>query len=407
MPMFRIFDFQRSSVLVCGLAAAMLIMAGDAGARGLHVMYSFPDINGGASPHTGLIKDAQGNLYGTTFLGGGYSTGNGTVFKLAPDGTETLLHAFEGGFYGDGDYPDAPLIVDGSGNLFGTTQAGGIDGGCGMNGCGTVFEIAPDGIETELYIFNGGNDGASPMSALLPDGKGGFYGTASGGGANRLGTVFHLSSRGKETVLHAFAGGNDGDSPQTGLIEDKAGTMYGTTNRGGGGCADPGCGTVFKIAPDGTEIVLYAFTGGSDGGNPIASLILDKAGHLYGTTEFGGTAGGCGGSGCGTVFKLAPNGTLRVLYTFTGGSDGGQPGASLIRDAQGNLYGTTLFWGAGFGVVFKITQGGSEQVLHSFTDGNDGAYPWCDLLKVGKNKLVGSTSGGGAQTNGTLFKLSE
>ncbi len=406
VPMFRIFDFPRGFVFVCGLAAAVLMPAADASARGFHVMYSFPTINGGVSPHAGLIRDAEGNLYGTTFLGGGYQTGNGTVFKLAPDGTETLLHAFMGGAYGDGDYPEADLIVDSSGNLFGTTLDGGIDGGCGMNGCGTVFEIAPDGTPTELYIFSGGNDGASPQSALLPDGKGGFYGTAGSGGANRLGTVFHLSSRGKLTVLHAFAGGSDGDFPPAGLIADKAGTMYGTTNRGGGGCADPGCGKVFKITPAGTETVLYAFTGGKDGGNPAAGLIRDSAGNLYGTVEFGGVAGGCGGTGCGTVFKLAPGGTLSVLHTFTGGSDGGQPAASLVRDAAGDLYGTTLFWGAGYGVVFKLTPDGREHVLHSFTGGDDGAYPWCTLLKVGK-KLIGTSSGGGAEDNGTVFKLRE
>jgi uncharacterized repeat protein (TIGR03803 family) len=248
------------------------------------------------------------------------------------------------------------------------------------------------------------------MGALLPDGKGGFYGTAESGGANRLGAIFHFSSAGKEKVLHAFSGGSDGDGPESGLIADKTGNMYGTTVYGGGtGCqGGAGCGTVFEIAPDGTETVLHAFTGGSDGANPMAGLIRDKAGNLYGTVEFGGQAGGCGGSGCGTVYKLAPGGTLSVLHTFTGGSDGGQPAAALVKDAAGNLYGTTLFWGAaGDGVVFKLAPGGKEQVLHAFSGGDDGAYPWCALLKVGKDKLVGSTSGGGAETNGTLFKIRE
>ena len=395
--------------LVCNLAAAALIPAGAASAARFHVIYSFPDVNTGASPHTGLIKDAQGNLYGTTFLGGGEQTGNGTVFKLAPDGTETMLHAFKGGAYSDGSYPSGELVLDGSGNLFGATQAGGIDGGCGMNGCGTIFEIAADGTESVLYIFTGGTDGASPMGALLPDGKGGFYGTADGGAANRWGAVFHLSSAGKEKVLHAFGAGSDGAGPQSGLIADKAGNMYGTTEYGGGsGCSGSGCGTVFAIAPDGTETVLHAFTGGSDGATPISGLIRDKAGNLYGAAEFGGVAGGCGGSGCGTVFKLAPDGTFSALYTFTGGSDGGQPAAALLRDGQGNLYGTTLFWGAdGDGVAFKLTTDGQEHVLHTFTGRDDGAYPWCALLKVGKGKLVGTTSGGGAETNGTVFKIAE
>lgn len=406
--MFRNFGYSCGAILACGFAGAMAIPGSTASARGAHVLYSFPDIDTGASPHAGLIEDAKGNLYGTTFMGGGYSTGNGTVFKLAPDGTYTMLHAFEGGFYGDGDYPDAPLVRDSSGNLYGTTEAGGIDGGCNMNGCGTIFEIAPDGTETVLYIFQGSDDGASPMAALLPDGKGGFYGTAGSGGANRLGTVFQLSSAGTLTTLHAFAGGSDGDFPDAGLIADKSGTMYGTTNRGGGACADPGCGTVFKITPDGTESVLYAFTGGSDGANPAAGLVRDKKGNLYGTTEFGGATGGCGGSGCGTVFELAAGGRFSVLYTLTGASDGGQPAADMISDARGNLYGTTLFWGAdGYGVVFRLAPDGKEKVLHAFTNGDDGADPWCRLLAVGKDKLIGSTEGGGVNDNGTIFKLKE
>ncbi|HEY3778539.1 MAG TPA: choice-of-anchor tandem repeat GloVer-containing protein [Rhizomicrobium sp.] len=406
--MFGFPDRPHGLVLAGGMAAAMAIAPGAASAHGVHVMYSFPEVGAGASPHAAVIRDTQGNLYGTTFMGGGQPNGNGTVFKLAPDGTYTVLHAFTGGPDGDGNYPDAPLIMDKSGNLFGTTQAGGIDGGCGMNGCGTVFEVASDGTESVLYIFGGGNDGAFPMGALLPDGKGGFYGTADSGGANRLGTVFHLSSRGKETVLHAFASGSDGDSPEAGLIADKAGNMYGTTNYGGGGCAGPGCGTVFKITPGGTETVLYAFTGGNDGANPEAVLIRDKAGNLYGTAEFGGVAEACGGSGCGTVFKLTAKGKFSVLYTFTGGNDGGQPGAGLSSDAQGDLYGTTLFWGAaGSGVVFKLAPGGKEHVLHTFSGGDDGAYPWSTLLKVGKGKFIGTTSGGGAYTDGTVFKIRE
>lgn len=403
--MSRIFGFSSAAILVCGLGTVMMVPSGAASARGVHVLYAFPDIAKGASPHAGLIEDSRGNLYGTSFMGGGIQTGNGTVFKLAPNGKYKMLHAFKGGFYGDGDYPDAPLIADSAGNLYGTTEAGGVDGGCNMNGCGTIFEVAPDGTETNLYIFQGGEDGANPMAALLPDGKGGFYGTAGSGGANRLGTVFQLSSSGTLTTLHSFAGGSDGDFPDAGLIADKTGTMYSTTNRGGGGCADPGCGTVFKIAPDGTESVLYAFTGGSDGANPAAGLVRDKKGNLYGTTEFGGTAGGCGGSGCGTVFKLAAGGTFSVLHTFTGGNDGGQPAADMISDSNGTLYGTTLFWGAaGYGVVFKLATDGKEKVLHAFTNGDDGADPWCRLLKVGK-KLIGTTEGGGVNDNGTIFKL--
>jgi uncharacterized repeat protein (TIGR03803 family) len=269
-----------------------------------------------------------------------------------------------------------------------------------------VFEIAPDGTDTTLYTFSGGNDGGNPMAGLLADGKGGFYGTASGGGADRDGTFFHIASDGTESVLHAFAGGSDGSSPQAGPIADKSGNMYSTTRNGGNGCGGSGCGTIFEITSKGTEKVLYAFTGGADGANPVASLIEDKSENLYGTTEFGGDAGGCGGTGCGTLFKLAPGGVLSVLYTFTGGNDGGQPVANLISDGKSNFYGTTLFGGAeGYGVVFKLAPGGKESVLHSFTNGDDGANPWGPLLAVGKDKFVSTAAGGGATDFGTVFKV--
>lgn len=396
--------FGRKECFVGAMTAVLLLSANTAGAKGYHVIYTFQNSQDGDDPHSGLIKGGQGNLYGTTFSGGnGGFNGNGTVYKLAPDGTKTTLYSFTGG--ADGNYP-GPLVIDGSGNLFGTTQQGGLYQGCNMSGCGVVFEVAPDGAETVLYTFNGGNDGGNPMGGLLADGSGGFYGTTAQGGASRDGTVFHVSSDGTETALHDFTGGSDGFSPEAGLIADKSGNIYGTTKYGGSGRTDPGCGTIFKITPKGTESVLYVFTGGADGANPISALIADESGNFYGTAEFGGTAGGCGGQGCGTVFKLAPGGALTILYTFTGGNDGGQPVASLVADNAGNLYGTTLFWGAdGYGVVFKLAPDGKEHVLHSFTNGNDGAYPWGALLKVGKDKFVSAASGGGATDFGTVFEV--
>jgi uncharacterized repeat protein (TIGR03803 family) len=281
---------------------------------------------------------------------------------LAPDGTETVLHSFTGG--ADGGLP-AGLTMDAAGNLYGTTAQGGVDGGCNMNGCGVVYEMSPGGTETVLYTFSGGSDGGNPQSALIFDRKGNLYGTTAGGGANRDGTVFKLNASGKEKVLYSFAGGSDGNLPISGLVADKSGNLFGTTNLGGSntdcaGFGNSGCGTIYEIAADGSETVLYVFTGGGDGGNPVGGLLLDKAGNLYGTTEVGGLSGGCGGLGCGTVFKFTPNGALSTLYTFTGGSDGGQPVADLVRDSAGNLYGTTLFWGEGYGVVFALAPDGTE-----------------------------------------------
>ena len=384
------------------LVAALLVPQHGAVARGFRVLYAFQDSQDGAAPHAGLVKDAAGNLYGTTFYGGDTQLGDGTLFKLAPNGTKTTLHSFAGG--PDGGLPTV-LTIDGAGNLYGSAQWGGVTSGCNGNGCGVVFEFTPDGTETVLYTFNGGNDGAYPQGAVIVDGKGDLYGTTQAGGTNRVGTVFRLAPDGKEKVLHSFGSGNDGSSPIPGLIADKAGNLFGTTNLGGGGCSGFGCGSVYEIAADGTESVLYAFTGGSDGGNPVGGLLIDKAGNFYGTTEFGGTLSDCGGTGCGTVFKLAPGGALSVLYTFTGGSDGGQPVASLVSDESGNLYGTTLFWGSGYGVAFERAPDGKETVLHSFTNGDDGAYPWGALLDRGKNRFASSASGGGDKDFGTVFEL--
>jgi len=397
------FRDRRPALFGFWLMGATAMSVAGAAAKGYHVVYSFQNSQDGDEPHAGLIKDGRGNLYGTTFSGGsGGFNGNGTVYRLASDGSKAQLYSFTG--QGDGNYPNA-LIMDKSGNLVGTTQQGG-DPDCDMSGCGVVFEVAPDGTETVLYTFHGGNDGGQPLAALLPDGKGGFYGTASGAGAHRLGLVFDLSSKGKETVLHAFAGGSDGDGPQSALVADRSGNLYGTTKQGGGsGCSSFGCGTIYEVTPTGAETVLYAFKGDADGANPVASLIRDKAGNLYGTTGFGGDVGGCGGTGCGTVFKLSSHGALKVLFTFTGGNDGGQPVANLVSGANGDLYGTTLFGGPdGYGVVFSVAADGKEHVLHTFTDGDDGAYPWGALLKVG-NKFVSTASGGGATDFGTVFSV--
>jgi uncharacterized repeat protein (TIGR03803 family) len=315
-----------------------------------------------------------GNLYGTTFAGGSYvcSGGCGTVFKLTPSGTETVLYRFTGG---DGANPTAGLIADASGNLYGTTELGGGANGC-SGGCGTVFKLTPSGTETVLYRFTGGSDGASPFAALIADGAGNLYGTTFFGGASGHGTVFKLTPSGTETVLYSFTGGSDGANPLAGLIADAAGNIYGMTNNGGAGSF----GTVFKLIPSGNLAVLHSFSGGSDGAFPgLGSLIADAAGNLYGMTVEGGGSG-CGAIGCGTVFKLTPSGTETVLYRFTGGSDGAFPHAGLIAgliaDAAGHLYGTTNGSGSGNGTVFEIA--GSGFIFFAGTPGK----PNCDGQSV-------------------------
>jgi uncharacterized repeat protein (TIGR03803 family) len=312
------------------------------------VLYSFAGGSDGSKPEARLVRDGSGNFYGTTNLGG--PADQGTVFKLAPDGTETVLHAFTGG--SDGGYPQANLLRDKAGDLYGTAVSGGT--GCSGSGCGTIFEVAADGTFTTLHSFTGGDDGSFPMSGLIADRKGNLYGTADVGGAHGFGTVFRLSVHGAFKVLYAFAGGNDGANSQAGLIWDSAGNLYGTTRGGGGSkaCGDYGCGTIFKLAPDGTESVLYAFTGVGDGGEPYGGVTADSSGNLYGTTITGGNS-----QGLGVVFELRSGGTFKVLHTFQGTSDGAWPEAGVVLDEAGSVYGTAYGEGPdGWGTVFKVRQ---------------------------------------------------
>jgi uncharacterized repeat protein (TIGR03803 family) len=245
--------------------------------------------------------------------------GCGIVFKIAPGGAETVLHIFTGG--SDGGLPASSLVADGAGNLYGTTETGGSSQDCGDGsyGCGTIFEIAANGTESLLHVFKGGSDGSFPGGSLVADNSGDLYGTTTGGGSADncgaqkaglksvgCGVVYRLASGNAETVLHVFAGGSDGAYPFGGLVEDEAGNLYGTTGGGGSGSncgmGKYGCGIVFRLATDGTETVLHVFKGGkADGAYPTAGLIADKKGDLYGTTYQGG---GKGKNAFGTVFKL-------------------------------------------------------------------------------------------------------
>jgi uncharacterized repeat protein (TIGR03803 family) len=309
------------------------------------VLHSFSDTGGdGGCPYFGaLLRDAAGNLYGTTYGGG--DAGFGIIFKLDPSGRETVLHSFAG--TPDGAYPYAGLVRDAVGDFYGTTSGGG-SGAC-TDGCGTVFKLDAFGKETVRYSFNGDAEGSYPEAGLVQDSAGAFYGTTSGGGSYACnsywgcGTVYKLDKSGKLITLHTFTGGKDGAIPYADLVRDQAGNLYGTTNQGGGS----GVGTVFKLDNKGNETVLHRFIGRPDGALPVAGLIRDAAGNLYGVTSKGG-------SGAGTVFKLDIKGNETVLYRFTGGVDGRDPEASLVRDAAGNLYGTTTSGGAGHGVVFKL-----------------------------------------------------
>jgi uncharacterized repeat protein (TIGR03803 family) len=428
---------------VCALAAVLTLSTqaqspAGSGVWTEKVLHSF-DYNGtdGWAPFDTLIRDSGGNLYGTTEAGGTY--GEGTVFELTPTvgggWTEQVLHSFGEGT--DGTFPYGSLIFDAAGNLYGATGAGGnYTAYCAQYGCGTIFELAPNGdgswTETVLYKFcSQANcaDGAGPnpySGSLIFDASGNLYGTTYGGGTPAsncnagCGTVFELTpTEGggwTETVLASFGGRPDSSNPSAGLIFDAEGDLYGTAIAGG----VSGEGTVFELTPavggGWTETILHSFSANSDGAVPFAGVIFDAAGNLYGTTAAGGVYGGYG-----TVFELTPQAgggwTEQVLHSFGNGLDGFIPAAGLILDASGNLYGTTSGdctsprnHARNCGTVFQLTptEGGNwtETVLRRFNNGTDGSRPWAGLIFDAAGNLYGATQGGGTYGFGTVFELS-
>jgi uncharacterized repeat protein (TIGR03803 family) len=384
------------------------------------VLWSFSRVQFGHEqsarfPAAGLIADATGALYGTTSEGGGldskcaYLTGVtcGTVFKLTRSGsnyTESVLWIFNGD---DGETPLAALIADKHGALYGTTFSGGAF--TGPHGYGTVFKLTPSGTR---YTFRGiwdfWADGTNPLGALIADGHGALYGTTSYLGDNFGGSVFKLTrsrSGYQKSLLWLFGSGQDGAHPAAAVIAGRHDTLYGTTEYGG----MYGLGTVFMLTPSGSgyaESVLWSFGSGQDGAYPVASLIAGKNGALYGTTMNGGR------DGLGTVFMLTPSASSymeRILYSFQGRNDGAYPYAGLIAGKHGALYGTTEAGGRyGGGTVFKLKPSGSsytERVLWSFGGGQDGANPVAGLIADATGSLYGTTKNGGRDGLGTAFKL--
>jgi uncharacterized repeat protein (TIGR03803 family) len=290
-------------------------------------------------PYGGVIRDNDGNLYGTA--AGGYDSGSpfGTVFKLSATGEFTNLYTFRGGK--DGAYPTGGLLADGEGNLYGVTDEG------GKFGFGTVFEVSKAGKERILYSFQNQPDGQFPLyETLAMDSNRNLYGTTYAGGTFNQGTVFKLDAATRtEEILYSFGGGEDGALPYSGLLLDADGNLYGTTSNGGGA----GAGTIFKLSPTGKETLLYKFLGGTDGIFPLGSLLRDASGDFYGTTTYGGA------NESGTVYRLTGGGQETLLHSFDW-AEGMNPYGGLIQDTAGNLYGTTAVGGAiGFGTVFKIT----------------------------------------------------
>jgi uncharacterized repeat protein (TIGR03803 family) len=374
----------------------MLIAAHSAPAQTLSTIYSFTGAPDGSSPEGRLVQDSTGHFYGTTSLGG--AAGYGTIFKLDAMGKETVLYSFAGG--ADCATPIAGLVVDAAGNIYGTTELGGGKGGsgCAGLGCGTVFKLSATGVETVLHRFTGGTDGAVPLGSVTLDATGNLYGSAYAGGKYGFGTVFKLDSNGKFSVLYSFKGGADGGLPDTTPILDATGTLYGTTFWGG---ASRLYGTVYKLAGE-TESVLYSFKGYGDAACPCEDrLILDSKGNLYGATWTGGAFG------VGTIFKVNKSGKETVLHSFMGVNDGGNPLAGIIRDKAGNFYGTTTAYATyGFGTGFKMDPAGAVTVLYDFDP--NGFQPYDSksaLVRDANGNLFGTSYSGGTGQNGTVFQL--
>lgn len=404
------------AALACMIAAAFALLGGRAGASGTQgVVYSFTGGNDGGNPATGLVYDAAGDAYGTTVTGGLY--GCGTIFKLTPSQslwTRTTLWQFTCG--ADGKNPHGGLTFDGKGNLFGTTVAGGSGGSCTGDGCGVVFRLGARGGLRPIYNFTGKTDGWGPGAPVAIDSAGNIYGTAPDGGrqslcgGNGCGVVFKLSFQHNhwvQTVIHGFTGRNDGALGSLGPLLINGGAIYGVTEVAGKYSA----GTAFKIVPGSggtfTFTTIWQFRGMPDAGFPYGGLIADAHGNLFGTSYYGGA------TGLGSVYELSPNrnGTYRerVLYSFKGGSgDGSLSTSTLVFDSTGNLWGTTSAGGGSCdcGTIFKLASNGTESIAHSFgSTSTDGAFPYYGLSFDVNGNLYTSTVAGGLYGQGTVYGL--
>jgi uncharacterized repeat protein (TIGR03803 family) len=422
-------------LLQCALIALLIFTASSLlAASNELVLHSFAGTDGELPSYAALVSDAAGNLYGATYYGGANTWG--AVFELQPQNgkwVQKVLYSFDNQS-ADPYQPESNLIFDRAGNLYGTTTAGGADG------AGTVFELTPnkDGSWSEktLHSFaSDAQDGSTPYGGLIFDNLGNLYGTTYYGGSGLCaefettvgcGIVFELTPNRdgtwSETILHTFQDNpSDGHFSRAGLVRDGKGNLYGTTAEGGTSgtaCDGGGCGTVFELTSTGNgqwiETILHNFEdNGSDGYQPITSLVLDSKGNLYGTTPYGGS--NCPGGYCGVAFELAlANGqwTETVLHTFSGAStDGLIPIAGLVLDPAGNLYGTTDEGGQiGFGTAFKLARNATGKwvltLLHSFpASSSDGSEPSAGLAFGKGGNLFGTAYYGGANNLGVIFSV--
>lgn len=386
----------------------LLLIPGTSGAQSFTTLFNF-DGTRGAQPYLmSLVQGGDHALYGTTEFGGAHN--GGTVFRITPGGALSVLYSFcAKSNCGDGMQPEAGLLLGPGKTVYGSTSQGGQDK-CGLyNGCGSLFRFTSDG-KLQSRSFQR-TDGGIPAAPMLRGADGNLYGTTSAGGSDSscdagCGTIFKVTPNGVLTTMHSFTYAVDGAAPYAALLQGSDGNFYGTTS--GGGPKGFGLGTVFKITPSGTLTTLYTFDS-AHGGTPFGSLVEGNDGNFYGTTYAGGIHN-CYNP-CGTVFQITPTGSLTVLHKFIL-SDGGAPSAGLILASDGNFYGTTTIGGDvtcnapyGCGTVFQVTSSGDLTTLHSFS-GLDGAYPTGGLFQATDGNLYGTTFEGGVKDLGTVFKLS-
>ena len=357
-------------------------------------LYNFAGPPDGAEPYAALIQDEAGNLYGTTYMGGYLSCkdpyhlyGCGLVFEVNAAGVETVLHRFSGGTK-DGEFPEAPLLRDRYGNLYGTATAGGT-GNCyfaGTSGCGVVFEIDTAKKESVLYSFQGGTtDGCYPAQGLVMDKVGNLYGTTGGCGTANYGTVFKVNKHGQEVLLHSFTGIDDSYPYYGHLLIDAWGDLYGLTS----GEADhhEAGGTLYKLTNKGKLTTLHSFTGSSgDGCYPSGTLAQDKSGSFYGTTTE------CGAWNVGTVWKVDKTGAETILHSFSHWG-GGYPQAGVVLDSKGNMFGVA-------GTLWELRKNDNFIVLHSFMQQVTEA---AEVLRDLKGGLYGTTIDGGNYGYGSVW----
>src|SRR3984957_3570787 len=382
-----------------------------------NLLPSFDRPDGAGPLNVSLTQGRDGTFYGTTAGGGAH--GMGSVFKVSPEGNVTTIYSFCPAMpCPDGSAPYAGLLQASDGNFYGTTFEGGQGRNCG-GGCGTVFRVTTAGVLTTLYKFcqqTNCADGGAPMSGLVQGVDGNMYGTTEFGGTSNAsaGTVFRVDTSGNLTTLHSFClqqNCPDGDMPQANLILATDGNFYGTTLVGGTGC-DGGCGTIYKLTPEGQFTTLYRFNDDEINGADPGALIQASDQVFYGTTEGGGTHNG------GTIFRITRGGTLTTLYSFCeedfpciDNPSGSSPVAGLIQATDGNLYGTTFFGGDlqcnggyGCGTIFELSTTGRLATLHQF-DGSDGLDVSDGLLQATNGVLYGLAREGGRYSFGTVYSL--